>query len=76
MLTLVFDIPGGKLTLWGRLSENYLFNSDTLPLLLPACSPQAPFCVAETGYNPEHLQRHENSFLGRKEIREKKKKVI
>lgn len=67
MLTLTFDLPGGKLTLCGRLLENYLRKSDTLPLLSPLHS-----CVAETGYSAEQLQGHENSLLGMKEIGKKK----
>lgn len=42
MLTLVFDFPGGKLTLWERLLESYLLSSDTFPLLPPACLPSHP----------------------------------
>lgn len=39
MLTLVFDFPGGKLTLWEGLLGSYLLSSGTLSLLPPACLP-------------------------------------
>lgn len=72
MLTLMFDLPGGKLTLRGRLLEKHLLNSDTLPLF-PRMPPQLPSSVAEAVCTPEYLQGHKDSFSGKERNRKKKK---